>query len=50
MIKFLIKHVPVHYAWVVVVIGIISNMLAAGYMFWAIAVYIPEIAEYFSIG
>jgi MFS family permease len=50
MIAFFIKHTPMHYAWVIVVVGIISNMLAAGYMFWAIAVYIPAIAEYFSIG
>jgi len=50
MINFLIQKAPFHYAWIVVLIGIISNMLAAGYIFWAIAVYIPEISEHFSIG
>ena len=50
MINFFIKKSPFHYAWIVVFIGIISNMLAAGYIFWAIAVYIPEISDYFSIG
>ena len=50
MINFLIQRAPFHYAWIVVLIGIISNMLAAGYIFWAIAVYIPEISEHFSIG
>tara|TARA_B100001175_G_C19482530_1_gene627945 strand:+ start:656 stop:1894 length:1239 start_codon:yes stop_codon:yes gene_type:complete len=50
MINFFIQKLPFHYAWIVVFIGIISNMLAAGYMFWAIAVYIPEISDFFSIG
>ena len=50
MINFFIQKLPFHYAWVVVFIGIISNMLAAGYIFWAIAVYIPEISDFFSIG
>ena len=46
----IIQKLPFHFAWMIVCIGIISNMLAAGYMFWAIAVYIPEISNYFSIG
>ena len=49
MINFFIQKLPFHYAWIVVFIGIISNMLAAGYIFWAIAVYIPEISDFFSI-
>ena len=46
----IINRIPFHYAWIIIFVGILSNMLAAGYIFWAIAVYIPEISEYFSIG
>jgi MFS transporter, OFA family, oxalate/formate antiporter len=41
---------PVHYGWVIVVWAIAGIALGAGSMFWAVAVYVPRIAEDFGTG
>jgi predicted MFS family arabinose efflux permease len=41
---------PLHFGWVIVVFAIAGNTIGAGSMFWAIAVYVPRVAEDFAVG
>ncbi len=41
---------PLHYGWAIVAFAIAGNALGAGSMFWAVAVYVPRIADDFGTG
>lgn len=41
---------PLHYGWIIVSFAIAGNAVGAGTMFWAVAVYVPRIAEDFGTG
>lgn len=45
--RALAQRSPVHYGWVIVVAGVLTNSTTAGASFWVIAVYITAIADDF---
>jgi MFS family permease len=44
------RALPFHYAWLIVICGVIANTVSGGAMFWAVTVYVPHIAEEFDTG
>ena len=45
--RALAPRIPVHYGWVIVIAGVLTNSTTAGGTFWVVAVYITAIAEDF---
>jgi MFS family permease len=45
-----VHRLPFHYGWLIVAVAILGNAVAAGASFWAVAVYIPAVAEEFEVG
>ena len=45
--RALAQRSPVHYGWVIVVVGVLTNSTTTGGTFWVVAVYITAIAEDF---
>ncbi len=45
--RALAPRLPVHYGWVIVIAGVLTNSTTAGGTFWVVAVYITAIAEDF---
>ena len=48
--KGLARRSPVYYGWVILLLGIVSSLFVVAVLFWAIAIYIPAIAEDFNVG
>ncbi|MEX2446487.1 MAG: MFS transporter [Dehalococcoidia bacterium] len=44
------RRLPVHYGWVVVALGILSNTVSGGALFWAVSLYIPTVSEDMGVG
>lgn len=47
MLRGVATRSPVYYGWVILGLGILSTMAAAGMTFWSITVYIPAIVDEF---
>lgn len=45
--RALAPRLPVHYGWVIVIAGVLTNSTTAGGTFWVVAVYITAIADDF---
>jgi len=43
------QRLPVHYGWVIVVAGILTNAVTVGATFWVVALYITSIPEDFDV-
>ena len=47
--RTLAERLPVHYGWVIVVAGILTNAVTVGATFWVVALYITSIPEDFDV-
>ena len=45
----LVQRLPVHYGWVIVVAGILTNAVTVGATFWVVALYITSIPDEFDV-
>lgn len=45
-----LTRIPVYYGWVILVLGILCTMTAAGMTFWAITIYIPAVVDELDVG
>ncbi|MEE8337810.1 MAG: MFS transporter [Dehalococcoidia bacterium] len=47
--RTLAERLPFHYAWVILVAGILANAAATGGTFWVMAIYVPAVADDFEL-
>ena len=48
-VRLIARRTPFHYAWLILLAGILGNTVAGGSTFWVVAVYIPAIAKDFDL-
>lgn len=44
------RRLPFHYGWLILMAGIFGNTVSAGSIFWAVAIYVPLLADEFDVG